>query len=661
MQGLLFDLNFGDDAVIQPNQKLVVKGKTDPLFVNHIKLKVEAQGKTFDPAEFGFSQVNGEWWMTMEVNGPYESDQPYDFTAPKTFAQQFLSEGGPRLGVPASIRKEASDEFNQLLADLKANPNASQYALMSSNGVTNHGSNRTDCAVNFSTGSCGSHKHSGNTNQRFTDMYNYIVPYENSHSVNCGDTSGMGGGIDTETCYYDIWFWHYSGTDASQVFAWCRNGNGPNCATPTPAPTPTPATVNLAVVWASDNTNINSKGATNSTITVDGSGDHIALSTGSSNGASFKTVENKSYTAYANNSCAGGKSNTVSFKTPVGKQTMSITRNNPKGNFSASAVTGGKNASTITVTYKAAGKTASRSITAPSAAGNTAALTVTELVLADCDGSALQTQNSSAQASTTVWTDIVGGASKSINWNQTNVALPYSVIYNSTTTAAIKMVSNDATVPADQQPATKWNGQAAKNAKVDFTHAISSAPNKGSRSDARNFTGINGSVTSWGVRDASGTVTATVSGDKSLSGSATYQVQANTVNISITADLPVMKATLINDKPANATNLKMRYSLDGVTKVMSLASAGAYTPSTGAILVRIPVEDALTAPKVHNFQLLEIFRDDDNNNVASAGDSYRAIGPDNGGFGAAKQVWRTNEINYGSLDSVLLIPKFRLD
>lgn len=207
------------------------------------------------------------------------------------------------------------------------------------------------------------------------------------------------------------------------------------------------------------------------------------------------------------------------------------------------------------------------------------------------------------------------GASGQIGWNRSDT-FTVKTWHNSQISATASYASNDNTVPADQQPPTKWAGQAANGVNFNFAHRVSGSPNKPAGRDVLSFNNVN-AATAWGLNGDSSTVTATrTSNGITLTGTANGNV-GGSVGVSIPARLP---ACTFEVSGTLGTNYVMNYSLTdaaGVSRNLEMK-----LPGSANIQFRLPVEEAVGNAGVHTFRIVNIISDDGNHSLVMPDGSF---------------------------------------
>ncbi|MEB3330282.1 MAG: hypothetical protein VKQ33_13720 [Candidatus Sericytochromatia bacterium] len=210
----------------------------------------------------------------------------------------------------------------------------------------------------------------------------------------------------------------------------------------------------------------------------------------------------------------------------------------------------------------------------------------------------------------------IDAATATIGWNRaTTVRLKafHSLPVRSTATYG----SNDASVPADQQPATKWGGKAASGVSFSFKHTVSTSPSKPAGRDLLSFLNVDAAST-WGLSGASTVVTASRSANGvTLTGSARGSVSGGEVPVVIDADLPEVA---IKVEGAVESTFTMLYSLTDAAGA-SRELAMKLTP-VGGFTFHLPVEEAVGVPQAHSFQIKSILAEDGNHNVTMQDASF---------------------------------------
>jgi hypothetical protein len=194
-------------------------------------------------------------------------------------------------------------------------------------------------------------------------------------------------------------------------------------------------------------------------------------------------------------------------------------------------------------------------------------------------------------------------ASSTTKWNTTsNVGL--SAWHNATLNAKLQYASNDTTVPADQQPTTKWNGQSVSGAALTFTHPVSASTVKPAGRDTLSFTGVNGNQTAWGIRGSNSAVAAELKANGiTLSGNSSAAVDNSNVTVPLTANLPRL---VIPFSGEFSDPVVISYKLDnGTLKTINLPA-----PTGSSLSFHLPVEDALNNPSFHSLKIVSIANSD---------------------------------------------------
>lgn len=211
------------------------------------------------------------------------------------------------------------------------------------------------------------------------------------------------------------------------------------------------------------------------------------------------------------------------------------------------------------------------------------------------------------QPDANTWID-ASSPSATLEWNNANNGwqanhLGLDIWFSKQIGADLTYSSNDNSVPADEQPATKWAGQVA-SANVVFAHAVSTYGGK-KHADTLTFQSAS-HPTTWGLNGAAGTVAATVSNaGVTLAGNATYTVNGGRVGVVIPANLPSVTIP-VSGELGTATGFTLTYTLDGVKKTMAVTRSGS------GISFSLPVEDALNQPGKHNFTIISVGNTDVN-------------------------------------------------
>ncbi len=194
-------------------------------------------------------------------------------------------------------------------------------------------------------------------------------------------------------------------------------------------------------------------------------------------------------------------------------------------------------------------------------------------------------------------------AGGTIKWNVTN-GVGLSVWHNATLNAKLQYASNDTTVPADQQPTTKWNGQSVSGAAVTFAHPVSASTVKPAGRDALSFTGVNGNQAAWGIRGSNSAVAAELKANGiTLSGKNSAAVDNSNVTVPLTANLPRLVIPFAGEF---SDPVVISYKLDnGPLKTINLPA-----PTDSSFSFHLPIEDALNNPNFHYLKIVSIANSD---------------------------------------------------
>ncbi|MEB3195825.1 MAG: hypothetical protein VKP62_01340 [Candidatus Sericytochromatia bacterium] len=196
-------------------------------------------------------------------------------------------------------------------------------------------------------------------------------------------------------------------------------------------------------------------------------------------------------------------------------------------------------------------------------------------------------------------------AAGTIGWNQDNT-INLTVYHNKPVSSSASYASDDASVPDDQQPTIKWNGQSASDLAYQFTHNVSASSKKPAGRDQLSFNNVN-TASTWGLNGASTSVTATRTfNGVSLSGVGTGTVNGGNVPVQINANLPKMTINFAgSSQGAWILNYRVTDS-SGVAKNRTTS----VTPAGGKLVFSLPVEEAVNNPLKHTMQLDTILSQD---------------------------------------------------
>lgn len=676
--GMAFNLQISDDVVIGRDQSLTVTQKTDPNFVAYLKAKDDAKGRAFDPNRYSLSQdAKGDWYMTMKVYGSktLKPGEVLDLTQPID-PDTGLSETDTYL---TQAEKARMNEVFHTNTPAAANPS---YKLASTVDYT---FKDTDGQISSDTTKTYKHSHSGSINWGLFGGYSDL---EDEMGFNCGSPTCHTGAL-MEECARDWINWH--GKGAKETVKLCLGKDmkvGGNCT-----PTLKPADLTVHIRWkcpsCTGTNGINQKyvkGADLTTRVLPTKG-FSKVNMGEADGIGQLKVnqgQTIQYHAVWSKNDHDGDTNTYTDNTDpidVDKKTETgycdiVLPAQPKINFTAHPQ-GTSTVGSRSLKYTQTGGTdtilagdQTKSITL-NLGGTT---TLTTCLYSPLDDKFVMAKDSFTSGTSTVYV-VPTTTSVWVPWGKTKT-INYNVVYTGKITGKAAYVSDDATVPADQRPATGWNAKAVgsgtpANVSYTFTHNTYNGSGGVNANTVQTVKPFSATATVDGVSGAAGNAKVTVVNSVVTlnSNNPTYNVgtssTATVAGHTVTADLPAVKFRLVNDLPSDHSKLKLRYTLDdanGTVKTMSLA--GTIVGSDGWGQVSLPVEDkTLDNPGNHTLYIKEIFIDTDNDGKASPGDVYRAVGtnsdgsfPPVGGFHRAnvKQV-----LTIGSFDSVLLIPKYR--
>lgn len=194
-----------------------------------------------------------------------------------------------------------------------------------------------------------------------------------------------------------------------------------------------------------------------------------------------------------------------------------------------------------------------------------------------------------------------------VGWNRF-VQVPTSVWFSKAVTAKLTYASNDASVPADQQPPTKWSGQLAEGCRVVFNHPVSGDANK-PHQDVLSFDNVQ-SASTWGLNGSGGVVAGTRSFNGiNLQGSSSYVIDGGQVAVGLNANLPEVRFKIngqVGSGPLVLTGkLKSAGQADRAV-TLTFPALGA----DGYYHVFLPVEEALGQPKLWTLAIESIIGQD---------------------------------------------------
>lgn len=195
-----------------------------------------------------------------------------------------------------------------------------------------------------------------------------------------------------------------------------------------------------------------------------------------------------------------------------------------------------------------------------------------------------------------------------VGWNRFT-SVPTSVWFSKQVSTTVSYASNDASVPADQQPSTKWANQPAPGTRVTFNHAVSGDPNK-PHPDTLVFDNVQAAST-WGLNGTNGTVggSRTANGI-TMTGSTNYSVNGGAAPVALNANLPEIRFK-INGQKGNAP-LVLTYTLtkNGGSAERRSLTFPAQEAADGYFHVFLPVEEAVGQPNLWSISVESILGDD---------------------------------------------------
>lgn len=596
-------------ARIKDGAQIMVTAPVDPRFVARVKM----DDGGYDPNKYGLTQNDqGVWSMTMPIKGANPNPEPDDADA---------------------NANPLAWEFNVQALPVQADEVVDPAKLTGEGGKY-----KIQCTFTTIDWTNPKIKEMNSLEGRFPSKFDCYTPPKNgdgSHTLHCFICAAVYG--------------NQSKCEAIKTCFGSANLDDAGCQPATPAPTPPPpekCQVRGKVTWKSDDAQLDGKPAGQHAYLrfegVSGGGtEDKAL--GSANGEAGKNYEEGTkvrLTPYATKPAIVGSAKTITLSCPSGTENFTLTKNMPLVYFVGQGQ-GVKNADLKVTTNK--GTHTGTGLTFSSKVS----------VYPEPEGATVSAYNSNYQAGG-AWVDInPSGGGVFAKWNSQHV-LYYKAWFSSKAKAEFSYLSNDATVPADQRPTIKWNGEPATNLNITFAHDVSSAAGKPAGRDKLSFTDHpTANAEAWGLNRADGTVT----GKRELngltaSGLATYKV-GDTVVVKVKAELPKLKLKIKGDLPTTGQSpfvlhYKVKRQDEGtfVDKQMTLPQPGA----DGFVTVSIPIEEAVGQLAKHDFEIRGIYTADEWLNV---------LAPDGGWASTRKVTFRNGEISYPEFMAISTAPKYK--
>jgi hypothetical protein len=199
-----------------------------------------------------------------------------------------------------------------------------------------------------------------------------------------------------------------------------------------------------------------------------------------------------------------------------------------------------------------------------------------------------------------------------VTWNGAHT-LPTSVWVSRPVRASLVYRSNDASLNADQKPASVWDGRTPEGYGITFAHEQSGYANK-TRLEPLAFAGVS-SASTWGIAGATSTVAATrTTNGVALSGAGTGVVNDNTIQVGVNANLPALNFSF-EGLLKNAWAMTYEVAgADGVARTRTTRFDFGEVGVLGLSLA-VPVEDPLHNAGKHSFRLINMISEDGNDRL----------------------------------------------